>query len=175
LENWFTIPSLLSALFIFALRVTDMSLDTLRVLFVMRGRKAIAWVFGFFQSGIFLLAFASVLANINNPLNFLGYAGGFATGNVIGIWIEGKLAVGYTHLRIMSTGYGNKIADVLREQGYAVTEVPGRGMNGMVTILNCSVLRKKAWRAIQLVQENDRNAFITSQEVSAVQRGYWRA
>ena len=75
----------------------------------------------------------------------------------------------------MSTGYGNKIADTLRAHGYAVTELPGRGMNGMVTILNCSVLRKNTSRASQLVQEIDPNAFITAQEVSAIQRGYWRA
>ncbi|MCJ7531292.1 MAG: DUF5698 domain-containing protein [Anaerolineales bacterium] len=175
LANWLTVSALSNALLIFFLRVADMSLDTLRVLFVMRGRKGIAWIFGFFQSAIFLLAFANVLSNISNPFSFLGYAGGFATGNVVGIWIEGKLAIGYTHLRIMSTGYGNKIADTLREQGYAVTELPGRGMNGMVTILNCSVLRKNTSRASQLVQEIDPNAFITAQEVSAIQRGYWRA
>ena len=62
----------LNAGLIFILRVTDMSLDTLRVLFVMRGRKAIAWVLGFFQAAIFVVAIASVLRDLTNPLNIIG-------------------------------------------------------------------------------------------------------
>ena len=175
MENWFTLLTLQSALLIFFLRVCDMSLDTVRVLFVMRGRKGIAWVIGFIQSAVFLIAFAAALKNINNPLNFLGYAAGFATGNVVGIWIEGKLAIGYTYLRIISPSFGSKIAEELRAQGYAVTEISGRGKDGMVNILNCSILRRQAHHAIQLVQSIDEEAFITSQDTSAIQRGFWRA
>jgi uncharacterized protein YebE (UPF0316 family) len=175
LENWFTPAILTSALFIFSLRVVDMSLDTVRVLFVMRGRKGIAWVIGFTQSLIFLVAFTSALKNINNPISFLAYAGGFATGNVVGIWIEDKLAIGYTYLRIISPCFGNKIAEQLRLQGFAVTEISGRGKDGMVNILNCSVLRRQAGQAIQTVQDIDPDAFITSQETSAIHRGFWRA
>ncbi|HNB55195.1 MAG TPA: DUF5698 domain-containing protein, partial [Anaerolineales bacterium] len=76
----FTPDILLSALFIFGLRVTDQSLDTLRVLFIMRGRKGIAWVLGFFQALVFVTAISTVLSNIDNPANLIGYAAGFATG-----------------------------------------------------------------------------------------------
>ncbi|MBU2609924.1 MAG: DUF2179 domain-containing protein, partial [Chloroflexi bacterium] len=68
----------LGALGIFTLRVADMTFDTLRVLFVMRGRKGIAWILGFCQSAIFVIAITSVLSQLNNPLNFVGYAAGFA-------------------------------------------------------------------------------------------------
>jgi len=61
-----------------------MTLDTLRVLVVMRGRRKTAWVLGFFQSLIFVIAITSVLSNLDNPLNILGYAAGFATGIVVG-------------------------------------------------------------------------------------------
>ena len=60
-----------SAGLIFVLRVGDMSLDTLRVLFVMRDRKAVAWVLGFFQASIFVMAIGSVLSHLDNPLNIL--------------------------------------------------------------------------------------------------------
>jgi len=175
LENWFTLATLLNSLLIFALRVCDMSLDTVRVLFVMRGRKGIAWAIGFVQSGVFLIAFASALKSIDNPLSFLGYAAGFATGNVVGIWMEEKMAIGYTYLRIISARFGSKIAEQLRGAGYAVTEISGRGKDGMVNILNCSVLRRHANHAIQIVQEIDPEAFITSQDTSAIHRGFWRA
>lgn len=171
----FSLPALLGAGLIFVLRVGDMSLDTLRVLFVMRGRKEMAWVLGFFQAVIFVLAISSVLSNLDNILNVIGYAAGFATGNVIGIMIEEKIAIGHIHLRVMSPRLGTAIAERLREEGYAVTEIPARGKDGMVTVLAVSVLRKQVQGVRELVNEVDPNAFITAEDVRPVRRGFWRA
>lgn len=165
----------LGAGLIFVLRVSDMSLDTMRMLFVMRGRKKIAWTLGFFQSAIFVVAITRVLANLGNPLNVIGYAAGFATGNVVGMWIEERLAIGYTHLNIVSPRRGAAIAERLRAAGYAVTEISARGKDGMVTLMNSSVLRKSADSVQKLVNEVDPDAFITTEEVRSVRRGFWRA
>lgn len=165
----------LSAGLIFSLRVTDMTLDTMRVLFVIRGHKLLAWILGFFQATVFVIAITSVLRNLTNPLNVIGYAAGFATGVVIGITIEGRLAVGHRHMRIISSRRGTAIAEKLREEGYAVTEVPARGKDGMVTMLNCSVLRKNIERVREMVNEVDPGAFITSEDIRPVRRGFWRA
>jgi uncharacterized protein YebE (UPF0316 family) len=175
MEVFLTPQAWLSAGLIFALRLGDMSLDTLRVLFVMRGRKAIAWVLGFFQALIFVLAISSVLQNLGNPLNVIGYAAGFATGNVVGMIIEERLAVGHIHLRIVSPRRGSAIAESLRLGGYAVTEVPGRGKDGMVTVLNCSVLRRNVDRVRKLTNGVDPDAFITAEDVRPVRRGFWHA
>jgi uncharacterized protein YebE (UPF0316 family) len=164
-----------SAGLIFVLRVCDMSLDTLRVLFVMRDRKAVAWVLGFFQASIFVMAIGSVLSHLDNPLNILGYAAGFATGNVIGMWIEGRLAVGHVQLSIVSSRFGTAIADRMRAEGFAITEIPARGKDGMVTLLSCSVLRKKVALVRQIVNEVDESAFITAEDVRPVRHGFWRA
>lgn len=165
----------LSALLIFGLRVTDMTLDTLRVLFVMRGRRSIAWVLGFFQSLIFVIAITSVLSNLDNPLNIIGYAAGFATGNVVGMTIEERLAVGYIHLRIISSHLGAAITEKLRSTGYAVTEISARGKDGMVTMLNCSVRRRYVDLVRGMVNEIDPDAFITAEDIRPVRRGFWRA
>lgn len=111
----------LSAGLIFGLRLSDMSLDTLRVLFVMRGQKAIAWVLGFCQAAIFVAALTTVLSDLSNPLNIIGYAAGFATGNVLGMVIEDWLAIGFAHIRIVSPRRGTAIAERLRKEGYGVT------------------------------------------------------
>ena len=165
----------LMAALIFGLRVLDMTLDTLRVLFVMRGRRKIAWALGFFQSAIFVTAISTVLSNLDNPLNIVGYAAGFATGNVLGMVIEERLAVGHTSVNIISSRLGSAIAEHLRKNGYAVTEIPARGKDGMVTMLNVLVLRKNVDKARQLVNEIDAEAFITSEDVRPVRRGFWRA
>ncbi len=116
----------LFALMIFALRVVDMSLDTIRVLFVVRGKKLIVWVLGFFQSLVFVVAISSVLTQLNNILNVIGYATGFATGNLVGMLIEQRLAIGHILITIISSSRGSYIAEQLRSNGYAVTEIAGR-------------------------------------------------
>ena len=167
--------ALLTAGLIFLLRVCDMSLDTLRVLVVLRGRKAIAWGLGFFQALIFVLAISSVLKDLDNILNVVGYAAGFATGNVLGLWIEGKLAIGHIQLSIVSPRLGSAIAERLRNEGYAITEIPARGKDGTVTMLSCSVLRRNVNRVHKITREVDPEAFITAEDVRPVRRGFWRA
>jgi len=152
-----------------------MTLDTLRVLFVMRGKKKIAWVLGFLQSAVFLVAIGRVLTQLNNPLNVIGYAAGFATGNVFGMFIEERIAIGHILVNIISPRRGSAIVEHLRENGFAVTELSGRGKDGTVTMINCSVLRKRVDTVRQLVNEIDPEAFITAEDVKPVRRGFWRA
>jgi uncharacterized protein YebE (UPF0316 family) len=171
----FTWQALFGGLLIFTLRVCDMSLDTLRVLFVMRGRKGLAWVLGFFQSLIFIIAISSVLTHLGNVFNIIGYAAGFATGNVVGMKIEERLAVGHSLLTIISSTRGAVIAESLRKFGYAVTEIPARGKDGTVTVLHCSVLRKDISAVDTIVLEADPNAFVTVEDMRPVRRGFWRA
>lgn len=165
---------ILGAILIFFLRVINMSLDTMRVLLVMRGKKPLVWFLGFLESIVFVIAISSVLTNLENPLNIIGYSAGFATGNVLGIYLEGRLAVGYIDLRIISQGRGSAIVEKLRSEGYAVTEIPARGKDGMVTMLNCSVRRRQVQRVDKLVREIDQDAFVTAEEVRPIWRGYWR-
>ncbi|OGO64717.1 MAG: hypothetical protein A2Z45_11445 [Chloroflexi bacterium RBG_19FT_COMBO_55_16] len=175
MEIYFTTGAIMSAALIFALRVTDMSLDTLRMLFVMRGRKGVAWLLGFCQSAIFVVAITTVLNNLHNLLNIIGYAAGFATGTVIGITIEERLAIGHTHLRIISSRRGAAIAERLRAEGHAVTEIPARGKDGMVTMLAVSVRRKNIDQIRNMVNDVDSEAFITAEDIRPLRQGFWRA
>ena len=161
-------------LVIFTLRVTDMSLDTLRVLFVIRGRKPLAWALGFVQSALWVVAITSVLSNLDNLFNLIGYAGGFATGNVVGMMIEERLAVGFGHIRIISSRRGSAIADTIRQSGYAVTEIAGRGKDGTVSVLNCSVKRREIDSLQRSVYAIDPDAFVTVEDIRPLHRGYWR-
>ena len=159
---------------IFLLRILDKSLDTVRVIFVIRGRRKEAWFLGFITSLLFVIAISSVLSNLDNPLNILAYTAGFATGNVVGMMLEGKLALGHIQISIISPALGTKLAAHLREHGFAVTDIPGRGMDGMVNILQCSVLRRNVQIIESLVKEIDPDAFMTAQEVRPIQKGFWR-
>lgn len=175
MDQILTISAWSSAGLIFFLRVADMTLDTLRVLVVMRGKKGIAWILGFFQALIFVLAIGSVLSNLENLLNILGYAAGFATGNVVGMLIEERLAIGHAQLSIISSWRGPAVAERMRQEGYAITEIPARGKDGVVTLLSCSVLRRYVERVQRIVNDVDESAFITVEDVRPVRRGFWRA
>lgn len=174
-ELFVSIPAWLYALIIFALRVGDMSLDTLRVLFVVRGKKTISWILGFFQSLLFVIAITSVLTQLDNIMNVIGYAAGFATGNVLGMLIEERLAVGHIQLTIMSATRGAAICDALRIAGFGVTEIPGRGKNGTVSVILTNVYRKDVDRLETIILETDPEAFVTREDVRPMRRGFWRA
>jgi Uncharacterized protein conserved in bacteria len=172
---WTNPHAYLFALMIFGLRICDMSMDTLRVLFVVRGKKIPVWILGFLQSLIFVIAISSVLTGERNYLNILGYAAGFATGNIVGMIIEDKLAIGHVLVTIISSTRGTFIAERLRASGYAVTEIAGRGMNGTVFELHASVLRKDVDNVETVVLEADPQAFVTAEDVRPVRRGFWRS
>jgi uncharacterized protein YebE (UPF0316 family) len=163
----------LGALLIFFARLINLSVDTMRVFMVVRGRKGTAWILGFIQTVIYVLVFSFIIQDITNIINLVAYAGGFATGNVVGMWIEGRMAVGHLHLRVISPSRGAAISERLREEGFAVTEISGRGKDGMVTLLNVSVMRRDAERVQDIICEVDENAFISAEELRPIQRGFW--
>ena len=166
---------LTAALLIFTLRLIGITFSTLRMLMVMRGRKTLAWIFGLLQAGIFVITMGWVLAGIGNWMKILGYATGFATGLVVGMIIENRLAIGYTNIRIVSPRRGIEMAEGLREQGFAVTEVSAQGRDGAVSIIHCSVLRKYEHQIKTIVPHLDPEAFVTAENVYLVQHGFWNS
>ena len=170
----FQLPPVAMALAIFLLRVCDMTLDTLRVLFIVRGQRAVVWFLGFFQSAIWVVAITSVLGHLGNPLAWIGYAAGFATGNVVGMAIEDKLAIGYRHLRVISPLRGAQVADAVRQAGYGVTELDGHGRDGPVAVINASVRRRDVAHLQKVIRQADPEAFIAVEEIRPVHRGTFR-
>ena len=159
---------------IFIVRVLNMAVDTIRMLTVMRGMRTITWVLGVIQTVLFVLALGSVVNDLDNPLNILAYSVGFATGNVVGMMIEKRLAFGFINMTIISSVRGKELADRMRADGHAVTEIPARGKDGTVEILECSVLRKFAPAVQTSILQIDPAAFITSRDIQPLHRGYWR-
>jgi uncharacterized protein YebE (UPF0316 family) len=173
MEEFLSAEVWLGAGVIFILRVINMTLDTLRIRMMARGQKALAFLFGVIETIIFLYTLSSVFEDLDNIVNTLAYAFGFATGSIVGMNLDERLAVGYIHLRVISPNRGALIAESLRGQGFAVTEFSGRGRDGTVSMLSLSVKRKNAKRIRAAVEELDENAFITAEDLTPVRRGYW--
>ena len=148
--SFLTPEVLMSGFIIFMLRLIDMCLDTLRVLFVMRGQRLIVWILGVITSMIYIVAISNVLSGDNNFFTILCYATGYATGNILGMQIEEKLAIGFKSVNIISQTKGHEIAMALRSRGYGATEIKGEGMNGSVEPSNASrpVMFARSWKKL---------------------------
>ena len=171
--NWDVFRPEFIPLIIFGLRTLDITVATLRMLLVIRGRKTLAWIFGLFQSASFVLGIAGVLSNLSNPLNLLAYAAGFATGNVVGITIEARLGPGRSLLRIVSSTWGALLTETLRGFGHGVTEVMARGLNGTVSVIYCYVPRREVFSTKAEILSVDPEAFVTVQDVRQLRGGWW--
>lgn len=171
-------PSLafwLTLALIFLLRLISVALGSLRMLLVFRGYRAASWVASLGESLIFILAVQQVLTGSTGLWEKLAYAAGYATGTIVGMWIEERLALGYSNVRIISSYHGPRLAEVLRAAGFATTEIAGRGLEGTVSVLECAVPRKQVAEMIQLVHRIDPKAFITVEEIRPPMRGHFRA
>jgi len=167
------ITFLSAALLVFILRLIGITFGTLRILMIVRGRKGPAWIFGLLQALVYVIALIWLLSDLGNWLIIIGYAAGFATGVLVGMIIESRLAIGYTNIRIVSPGRGIETAEDLRREGFAVTEVSAQGRTGAVSILHCSVLRKYENQVTNHIIRIDPDAFITAENVRLAQHGFW--
>jgi uncharacterized protein YebE (UPF0316 family) len=130
------IPIWLLAIVIFLMRVFDMTIGTLRTLTTVAGMIRLSMFMGFFESFIWLIAISQVVTRIHeSPILPFFYAGGFATGVGMGLWLERQLGFGKSVLRIISREKGKEIAHVLRNYGQIVTTFVGEGRDGPVTEL----------------------------------------
>ncbi len=159
------------ALVIFCLRIVDVSCDTMRVIFAIRGKRAIAATLGFVQALVWIVAVGAAVKHLDSILHILGYAGGYAMGTYVGITIEQKIAYGVATVRVVSTRAGIEIAEALRTAGYGVTEFPGFGRDGAVEILNSVVLRRHIADVLRIVTDHDGDAFVTVEEPKVLRGG----
>jgi uncharacterized protein YebE (UPF0316 family) len=161
----------IGALLIFLCRIVDVSCDTLRVLFAIRGKRGIAGVLGFVQALVWIFAVGNAVKHLDSPLHILGYAGGFAAGTFVGITIEQLLAYGLAQLRVVSAHGGVEIAEALRERGYGVTEFAGFGREGTVEVVSTVVKRTHIADVMRIVDRYDPQAFVTTAEPQILRGG----
>jgi uncharacterized protein YebE (UPF0316 family) len=161
-------------LLIFGLRIVDVSLATLRMLLTMRNRRRVVPFIGFVESLIWVFAVGTAIRNLQSPWHLLGYSGGFAAGTVTGLWLEGKLALGVATVRIICRDYerGERLADILRTQGFGVTEFAGEGREGRVGVIYTVVTRRQIPAIIREAETLDPSAFISVEEPRAIHRGW---
>ena len=165
------IENILGALLILGLRMIDVSLGTFRTIVVVQGKKYLSAFIGFFEVLIWIFAMRYIFQNLDNSYNLIGYALGFSLGNVIGISLEEKIALGYVQVNIISRHFAEAIADQLRKSNFGVTILPAEGGSGGMSVLVLIIRRKDLKNAKKLIDTIDKKCFITVQH-SRPYRGF---
>ena len=164
--SWLILP-----LLIFLARVADVSLGTIRVIFISRGLKYFATLMGFFEILIWLLAIGQIMKNLSSPACYIAYACGFAMGNFVGIWIAEKLSLGVVLIRVITGKDASELLDHLKISDYGVTCVDGHGSAGQVKIIFTIVPRREVSGVVDLIKQFNPHAFYSIEEVGFVEKG----
>ncbi len=163
---WVILP-----LLIFFARICDVSLGTLRVIFIAKGFRNIAPFIGFFEVIIWLLAIGQVMQNIGNVASYIAYGGGFAAGTYIGMRVEERLSLGNVIIRIITIHDAAGLADALRDRNFGVTIMDATGASGPVKVVLTISRREDMPEVVRLIREFQPNAFYTVEEIKSVREG----
>jgi uncharacterized protein YebE (UPF0316 family) len=163
---WVLLPFL-----IFLARIADVSIGTVRLIFVSRGFKYLAPVVGFFEVIIWLLAIGQIMKNLSNPVCYLGYGGGFAMGNYVGMYIAEKLSLGLVLIRVITKKDAGPLVEFLRSENYGVTSIDGHGTSGEVRVVFTIVPHREVQSVVDLIKKFNPQAFYSIEEVRHVEKG----
>ena len=161
---------LILPLLIFIARVLDVTLGTIRIVFISKGFKYLALAVGFFEVMIWLLAIGQIFQNFTNIVYYIAYAGGFATGTFVGIFIEDKLSIGTEIVRIITRKEAPKLIGVLKSEGYGVSSVDAKGAYGQVNIIYTIVDRRDIQNVFGIIKKYNPYAFYTIEDIRFVSK-----
>jgi uncharacterized protein YebE (UPF0316 family) len=162
---------LLMPLLIFCARICDVSIGTMRIIFVSKGKRNIAPILGFFEVLIWITAISKIMQNLDNYVNYIAYAAGFATGNFVGMIIEEKLAMGVQMIRVFANEKGSELVQSLNARGYGATVIDARGARESVQLIYTIVQRNELASVLTLINDFNPKAFYTVEDIRSVNEG----
>jgi uncharacterized protein YebE (UPF0316 family) len=162
---------LILPIMIFCARICDVTMGTIRVIFISKGIKYLAPIIGFFEVIIWLLAIGQVMNNLTNTVAYVAYGAGFASGTYIGMLIEEKISLGLTSVRIITKEDPADLMQFLRTHDYGVTSIDGEGATGKVKMVFTIIKRQDLPHVISIIKQFNPSAFYSVEEVKSVAEG----
>ena len=158
--KWILLP-----LLIFTARVMDVSIGTVRLIFIARGFRRLAPILGFFEVLIWLAAIRQIMSNLTSPIYYIAYAGGFATGTYAGMYLEDKISIGRVMLRVITRRNAKILSTELRKLGHFVTISDAKSKNHKVNIIFTVIKRQELPKIIRLIKEITPHAYYSIEDV----------
>jgi len=160
---------LILPLLIFLARVSDVTIGTIRLIFVAKGFKLLSPILGFFEVLIYIITMTQILSDMTNAWLYIAYAAGFAAGNYVGICIEEKLSIGKVIIRIITQKDSKKLIQNLRDENYHLTIIDGRGRKGKVKLIFSVIKKKSLKKIIAIINETNPKAFYSIEDIRYAQ------
>jgi uncharacterized protein YebE (UPF0316 family) len=139
---------------------------------IVKGRKVLGAVIGFFEIIVYTYVFASVVNSLNNPLNLIFYALGFSAGNVLGSVLEERIGLGSITALIIPNVSFPLLTSVLRQNDFGVTVLEGEGMKRKRQILLVVLERKNLNKFNKILDEVDSEGFVTFLDNKSYYNGF---
>ena len=149
------------ALVVMSLRAVDVSLATLKTIFIIEGRNGIAPALGFFEATIYVIAASLVFRDLGNPFTIIGFGAGFASGTALGMFLANKLGLGSLTLRFTKSGDAWDLAEALRAASFPLTTFAGGGRDGPVSVLQMTVRKRRVQQALDVARPWLGECFVT--------------
>lgn len=165
-----TYPYLLPVIIFFG-RIIDVTLGTLRIIFVSKGEKYKAPLIGFFEVLIWIVVISEIFSRANDLVAYISYAGGYATGNYVGILIEQRIAFGIILCRIYTRKNGKELVSILNINNFGATMLEATGSVEKIQIIETVIERKEMKKVEKLVVDFDPDVFYVVEDVRIKQRG----
>jgi uncharacterized protein YebE (UPF0316 family) len=156
---------------VFCARVADVTLGTMRIIFISRGKRNLAPLLGFVEVFIWITVVSQIVSNAHNLLAYLAYAAGFATGSYLGMYIEIRIAVGMQLILAIIQEHPEELTSSLHEAGYGVTRVDGLGANGPVKLIYTIVFRKNLETVLSIIHRTHPHAFLAVEDLRSTEAG----
>lgn len=158
-------------LIIFFGRIIDVTLGTLRIIFVSKGEKYLAPLIGFFEVLIWIVVISEIFSRANDMTAYISYAAGYATGNFVGILIEQRIAFGILLCRVYTRKNGKELVAILNKQNFGATLIHGTGSLGEIDIIETVVDRKMLKKVDKIFTQFDPGVFYVTEDIRTRQRG----
>lgn len=151
---------------IFLARITDVSINTIRIIYVLGGRRMTATLLGFFESFIWLMAIRQIFEHLDNWICYVAYPGGFAMGILVGMMIEERIAYGKVIVRIITRKDVSGLLSFLTTHNFRFTRVNSEGLDGEEHLVFTVLPRENLETLLTKMKEIVPSAFYTVEKVN---------
>ena len=154
-------------LLIFMARICDVSINTIRIIYMLGGRRYTSTILGFFESLIWLLAISQIFKHLDNWVCYVAYPAGFASGIFVGMLMEERIAYGKVIVRIITRKDVIQLIQFLNANGFRYTKVVAEGPDGHENLVFTVLQRERLDDLLAKLKEILPSAFYTIEKVKA--------
>lgn len=158
-------------LLIFLARITDVSINTIRIIYVLGGRRLTSTILGFFESFIWLMAIRQIFEHMDNWICYVAYPGGFAMGILVGMMIEERIAYGKVIVRIITRKDVTELITFLNKNQFRYTKVNAEGPDGHENLVFTVLQREHLEGLLAKMKAILPSAFYTVEKVNRAAEG----